>query len=783
MFPETLIQPTKESYHPTVASPMMTTQNTESKGWGLSNFLPAPPSSTQPSSNSYSNIAPPPAHSGSRPSTIQHTPYHKTTYDEPSLKSHYADPLSKSDRYRSAHKVVYMDPSPKIGYSEPIQKTSYSEPLQKVYTDTLSKFGYNDQAIAAQKLYSDQAQQKVIYENPQVKVYQEPSKASYGSVSSKSHYDNIKDTIQEKIGYSEPIHKKRYTEPILSTPSPVPSQSPSSYIERSRQQEASQMSYNNSSTPHNNGLTISSAYSNYGSISAAQYNMATSNSNIYTSSGNNYDPVSPVGQMPDSQTTVEQQSFGGMSLQDLADISSNQQKIPLTPSPFEQQQHIVDTNTLQHNPGPMHHQQPANVGSPPIASSRMSTVPQAMPIQAVADSTTKKSKRSGKRKKKVQETKESVPVQPVAPMPVVNPDNYTRIEAQHQVHQPAPIPPVTALVHPMEQSMQVNPMVSMVQQYQQQQEMMHAETTQEFQTTSEAMAMYMTSGGFGEFVNPNDILAENMPLVVQNDPNIQHEMEVDERMMYEEQEYYSQPSKPKKRSKTKAEQKMMPAALLEEEDDEFTHLKSPPVVTKNQNTAHKKANPSPPKPQNPPPAPPKVAPKPQSDFQNSFLSFIQGKKPETLSSVNSEPTVKPKLPKYVPMDTPRRPPEKTSVSVVSFSDEDDDNESTGSIEDITNTVKSVISNLGPEDDKEDSPSTSAEINPFGGSILKQMKSSNKKKLAGAKAKKKSKQSNIALHILDAAESVPSPPQIRQSIKRSAKEKSEQKKKEKERKSE
>ncbi|XP_053384154.1 uncharacterized protein LOC123536407 isoform X2 [Mercenaria mercenaria] len=122
-----------------------------------------------------------------------------------------------------------------------------------------------------------------------------------------------------------------------------------------------------------------------------------------------------------------------------------------------------------------------------------------------------------------------------------------------------------------------------------------------------------------------------------------------------------------------------------------------------------------------PTLPPPVAPKPVvknasggTSFMDSFLSFIQGKKPETLSSMSSAIIHnKPQLPKYIP--EPPRPkrveptPEKSAgaervnllktcdktqkTSVVTFSDSDENTDEADS-----NAVKKAISALNSENE-------------------------------------------------------------------------------------
>lgn len=134
-----------------------------------------------------------------------------------------------------------------------------------------------------------------------------------------------------------------------------------------------------------------------------------------------------------------------------------------------------------------------------------------------------------------------------------------------------------------------------------------------------------------------------------------------------------------------AEPALPPSAVLNpvEEDDEFQHLKKPPVTEKTTNEQVPKVQPQgqvkvdPPQPQKPVEKQPPAKSNKNNAFMDSFLSFIQGKKPETLSSVNTAVTKKPQLPKYIP--EPKRPRqtsvEKSSDSAASTPKPDSDNKS------------------------------------------------------------------------------------------------------------
>lgn len=146
------------------------------------------------------------------------------------------------------------------------------------------------------------------------------------------------------------------------------------------------------------------------------------------------------------------------------------------------------------------------------------------------------------------------------------------------------------------------------------------------------------------------------------------------------------------RHRTKAEQKLMPARTVTcqiEFDDDFVHLSKPPDCDKKVkkpnvkpfSNSHSVIHPSI-QAINSAPVQIKLEPnittkKPNSNsssFMDSFLSFIQGKKPETLSSLNTSNVKKPELPKYIP--EPRRPrPVESSDSAASTPIPDTDNKS------------------------------------------------------------------------------------------------------------
>lgn len=96
--------------------------------------------------------------------------------------------------------------------------------------------------------------------------------------------------------------------------------------------------------------------------------------------------------------------------------------------------------------------------------------------------------------------------------------------------------------------------------------------------------------------------------------------------------------------------------------------------------------------------------KPPPGFQDSFLSFLMGKKQETLSSVTSA-TIgeKPQLPKYIPEPRRPAPPHNTSQdsAPLAFSDDEGEDSNMGT------AVKNAISSLGHDSESDASDVTDA----------------------------------------------------------------------------
>ncbi len=330
-----------------------------------------------------------------------------------------------------------------------------------------------------------------------------------------------------------------------------------------------------------------------------------------------------------------------------------------------------------------------------------------LPVQAVPDSTTKPKPRSRNRRKREK---------PLMAIPTGStPSQASHVMEQHISQTPVP-PPHSSYINSLpftsslaesiaQHSSYFNPMVAAME---------AMESTEE--------PVFMTNAFGSAFVNPNDAMGT---LGDNQGPENGHEPD-----MYGDS---------RNKMRTKAEQKMLPLGTTQDDfDDEFAHLAAPPDEKK---MLLKKK--SPPKltplgnpidmPRNPqnsvmPNQPPNMAQNaglpnapgdphdmnaPQAgaqekkpdvkkegpEFQSSFLNFLQGKKPETLSSVTNQAiTNRPALPKYVPearprvvekpkqAEKPRVPPAPRTRAISSDSDFSDD-------DGISKTVANVISNL------------------------------------------------------------------------------------------
>lgn len=217
---------------------------------------------------------------------------------------------------------------------------------------------------------------------------------------------------------------------------------------------------------------------------------------------------------------------------------------------------------------------------------------------------------------------------------------------------------------------------------------------------------YMNNIYGGQFVSPNNVL----PMDVSAGQSTTIDQDAFSNLMSDSYNDRSQ-SQDKPQSSTTFS---LTVNVEASQDEDLSHLAQPVVEKSDSN-----------KPQGQQPIVPQIppaAPKPQvknasggTSFMDSFLSFIQGKKPETLSSMSSAIIQnKPALPKYIPEPPrPRRiepPPEsakaasntscdKTSdvnkvhkSSTMAFSDSDDTDDMS------SKAVQRAISSLSHEND-------------------------------------------------------------------------------------
>ena len=252
----------------------------------------------------------------------------------------------------------------------------------------------------------------------------------------------------------------------------------------------------------------------------------------------------------------------------------------------------------------------------------------------------------------------------------------------------------------------------------------------------------VTNAYGGQFVSPNSVL--NMDL-----GNGQgNQSTIDEAAFSSLMDDAYRDTNQDKRFKGNTSDNKMPyipltATIEAENDDDLSHLAGPVVDKKDSKTAQSPGN------INPPPSNPRAELRNASgggSFMDSFMSFLQGKKPETLSSMSSAIIHnKPQLPKYIP--EPRRPrPAQTEESAkrssesqssslansdMGFSDDDDDE-----FKSNTNAVvQNAISNLTNENE-----SVKLSTNKSGGLTLKINLSKVKKAEEEAKNKAKAKKS-------------------------------------------
>lgn len=332
------------------------------------------------------------------------------------------------------------------------------------------------------------------------------------------------------------------------------------------------------------------------------------------------------------EAVVADASFGTVSLQDLADISSNQQKLPLA-SRLANGEHISTALS--------------QVFLPSTAS--MSGSQQAAPIQAVADSTTKPKKPRAPRirKKKGQlgmsEEPITAPLQQQSALPALqvyeNPNvpGFQQVSTQYTSPQ-ATYPTIDSLesaaVSYESVAMTTPPSIlqpplleTMMEQEQQLQE-------------SKDNTVFLTNSSGSTFISSE---------ATKSNDDDSHTIE--DHMALGLSTLQSPPNN------ITVHQPQTKSVTVQDPDflEEFGHLQSPPFTGAKLDTITSHC----------------CGPvSKQSPFQNSFLSFLQGNKAETLSSVtNSTITKRPMLPKYIP-EPPR--PKPVAPPPVIFTDSEEE---------------------------------------------------------------------------------------------------------------
>ncbi|XP_064634671.1 uncharacterized protein LOC135492256 [Lineus longissimus] len=708
----------------------VSTPSDAKSSWGLSNFVPPPSNpfgsiSESPTSVFSLTPEPPPAHSGSRPSTIQRNPYQKPEYQPKN------DFQPKSDfpvRTEHSSRSDYQSSRPNNSdfHLKPEYRSEF--PPKQEYHAPSVKPDYRQPEFPSKQEFQSRSHVKSEYQS-----------AAKKSRTSSGHSQSLMNSVPRTTGHgmqpamnqsqsSLPRHSSYPSSPQVSNPSTYPS---------SPHMRKPQVSHSQHSI---------SEYNPYYPASSG-FSSAPSNTVTYTSGSNieplTYDPVSPPSNLPNSRSHNSNTHNFGLSLQEFTNMS-NQDKLHLTDaqshmassSPIRVQNKIQGMGGVASTPSPMqpspisvgspqvpmaspHNHMSGQMASPQMASSSVPPVP--IPVQAVADSTTKP-KRSRNRKKK-----EKTP--------------------DLKMMYPGPPPPLTS-PHPMTSHQQLTPHHSMTTTH------MLSEPNDRYSMSESDTSMYMANSYEETFMSPSQLLGDAMmplsahgtdtsPLVLEHHP-MHHDLEspVDsiqtidpnalmdtgfghgalhnlDTMTYQNELVFQKQQK-QKRNRTKAEQKEMPGAYFMApqempvqqrgfqvpqqaeiiQDDEFTHLQRDPL-----NEGPKQT----------------VVPKKGtgvSSFQSSFLSFLQGNKQETLSCItNSVVSKKPiTLPKNFTPEAPRLQPDtfeaspnlliaesdlkmkaldkSIDVPAVTFSDDEDNSMA------FSNTVQNVISNLSDDSKSE-----------------------------------------------------------------------------------
>ncbi|KAL4225499.1 protein of unknown function (DUF4211) [Mactra antiquata] len=546
-----------------------------------------------------------------------------------------------------------------------------------------------------------------------------------------------------------------------------------------------------------------------------------------------YDPVSPATTPgPDHSNNpnqTHQQPDHYPSLQDLASISSTQQKLEVNnsqhniqkrPSPIMPEHHnkmqshkksVSQQDLYNGSPHMRQSPQQSNVGSPhvqissPPAPMPSSTIGQAPPpVQAPADSTTKpKKSRARKKKDSMNEIKNDTVGQTFSPQNVMGstdigqhnssneflsnqqnflsnnrhqvysssseithnsslmnssmnqqivrnqPSNYPRnvpspnlgpSQGQNQSRPPPQQSPMITPFHTTPNNTQAGMTFSVSDALEMSREAVYANqgliegfgnVADQGYNMSESYASALNMDGIrrsdlyngneeqvfvnaygGQFVSPNSVLNMDVGQVNNmNQPSTIDEVAFSSLM----NESYNRDGSVEKRAQTSdksAPYYSLTVKVDASQDDDLSHLAKPVVEKKDSKTLSVKPVQSQTLPQGVPPA---AAPKPivknasgGTSFMDSFLSFLQGKKPETLSSMSSAIIHnKPQLPKYIP-EPPR--PKRTEFSMeksvfdrnskndrsrtsdMTFSDSDDTDEAD------SNAVQRAITSLNNDND-------------------------------------------------------------------------------------
>ena len=628
-------------------------------------------------------LQPPPAHSGSshsmRASTIQRNPYQPDKYEavsgaprpEYGTKSPFREMVKhemlQKDSLQPSH-VGYPDPSrPQAGaapvYQSPPRSTAYSEPGRPTYDSPHPASG--------------------SYDEPRGNLYDQrpPATSSYAQVS--SGQQGYHDVIPRTQAYQEGA-MSGYLDSRRPSNSMYPDSSPPVPTNRGSYPNSPQVA-----APQLPASTAASHYTSYNSPTAQSF---ATKKPTYVSSrqyGAGYDAMSPEAQQPHtpdsrystiaySDLDMKQPNSGlhgnaamGPGYQEMSPVGS-QQPSPLAgashPSPGMHHSPHQASPLTPHQPSPMQPSpmQPSSMGagSPqvpmgsPQAVSNAIHQPSPATVQAVADSTTKPRKRQRRKKsdKPVLPPPAKIPaMQGQYDMPGKNyiPAGYgTQYPAGYEAQSPGMQPGMTPVGSP---GMQPPP--GGLTDYSSMSGQQQHPTSPGQPLMPNQNSPYPPTSEYNSNVQP---MQEHMqayqqplsgpPIRPQYPPNdvpyVKSEFPGPVKTSPSPPPQQLQPAAPvqlKQEANLKQEVKSeTKAAVTMDPDDEFAHLAASPKVA-GANTDEKSGD------------------KKSKTFLNSYLSFIQGEKGETLTSVkNSDMSQKPELPKYIPEPRPpvmRRPPD------------------------------------------------------------------------------------------------------------------------------